>query len=392
MLDQLRALVLADPAVFAQLAAAEGPSEAGAILRDLAEANGLESGESELLAAIRPDPLGLDRSGPQPVTGVHCPGPDWLPTGIGSDGTQLTIDWAWFGADALRAPFFEEPLRRACNRPVSRLLRWRTPLGALLDDPALDPASHIDGLVMHLSRCGSTLVAQALGTLPEAVVLSEARPLDELLTLCLSRPDIPLDTQVALIRRMIAALTGNRSEPSRLRFIKTDSWHIAALPLLRAALPDVPWIFLYREPLAIMRSQECLPGAQVMPGTVATLLGVEPEADQDDLDFIARTLAATAAAAIAAAQQPGGIYIDYAALPGALHDRILPHFGVDPGLIDPARLAPVLARDAKRPAQRFDPAAQLASQGASAGLRDAVERHLRGPTARLAELDRLTLA
>jgi hypothetical protein len=35
-----------------------------------------------------------------------------------------------------------------------------------------------DGFVFHMSRCGSTLVAQMLAVVPDHVVVSEAEPLD----------------------------------------------------------------------------------------------------------------------------------------------------------------------------------------------------------------------
>jgi hypothetical protein len=48
--------------------------------------------------------------------------------------------------------------------------------------------------------------------------------------------------------------------------VKLDSWHIHDLPLVRAAFPDTPWIFLEREPAEVEASQELSPGMHGAPG------------------------------------------------------------------------------------------------------------------------------
>jgi hypothetical protein len=51
---------------------------------------------------------------------------------------------------------------------------------------------------------------------------------------------------------MISALGQARSEVPDRYLIKLDAWHIRRLPLFRAAFPDVPWIFTYRDPAEVL--------------------------------------------------------------------------------------------------------------------------------------------
>ena len=61
-------------------------------------------------------------------------------------------------------------------------------------------------------------------------------------------------------------------------------------------------------------------------------------------------------AALAAHAEEPGLAIDYAALPDAVVDRVMPWFGLVPSPADRAAMAKAAARDAKAPEQAFDPA------------------------------------
>src|SRR5690242_496587 len=88
----------------------------------------------------------------------------WLPVGV--DGRF--VDWVHFGMGRLDEPFFEGSVRRALQgRPARR----RTTAEALV---AAKPARAPDGFIFHMSRCGSTLVAQMLASDPECLAISEA--------------------------------------------------------------------------------------------------------------------------------------------------------------------------------------------------------------------------
>src|SRR5438067_13275994 len=95
----------------------------------------------------------------------------------------------------------------------------------------------------------------------------------------------------------LAALTcafgHRRSGDERHYFIKLDSWHTVALPLFRRAFPEVPWIFLYRDPVEVLVSQLRMAGMQMIPGMLGpNLFGIEPSHRlQRPEDHCARVLA-----------------------------------------------------------------------------------------------------
>ena len=65
----------------------------------------------------------------------------------------------------------------------------------------LGPAIHLDGLVFHLSRCGSTLIAQMLAALPWTVVASEPSVIDSAIRHLPSLSDASEQTHAGRLKR-----------------------------------------------------------------------------------------------------------------------------------------------------------------------------------------------
>ena len=74
-------------------------------------------------------------------------------------------------------PFFHDSVQAAMREPMTALSCREMPLDVAETLEPVGPA----GFIYHISRCGSTLVAQMLNTLPGALVMSEPGPLDEVI-------------------------------------------------------------------------------------------------------------------------------------------------------------------------------------------------------------------
>lgn len=380
-LDQFRAAVSADPALERRLGAIAQMMEFIGVAVAEAATRGIALDPVTLERALSPDPLGLDRFLPRPITGEMIPGPAWLPAAIVEAPTGLAIDWFYLGDAGLSDPFFEDSIRRGRSLPISRLIRHRTPLATLPEAVGAGGAVP-DGLIFHLSRCGSTLVAQMLAALPGAVVASEPAPFDQIVQRAQETSDQPIEQRIALIRAMAAAL-GRRATPGGGFVIKTDCWHTKALPLLTAAFPDTPWIFLYRDPIDIMVSQFRQRGFQTIPGGIGTtVFGISNDGLSQE-EYCALLLERTCAPILEAADRSRGLLINYAQLPGAVEDTILPHFGMALDARARAAFAAAAARDAKAPYSAFTPDTEAKRREASPAIRAAVARYLDAPYQRL---------
>jgi hypothetical protein len=284
---------------------------------------------------------------------MSAPGRPWIPAQIRWTPTGPLVDWCHLGDLRFTAPMFEQTIGTAMAHPFNLLFRQSTPLAAMLEPVAFElrPA----GLIFHMSRCGSTLVSRMLATLPENVVLSEPDPLDQVLRVR-SRALGVTDAQiVALLRGMTAALGRRRHAEECDLFIKLEGWHMLQFPLIRSAFPDVPWIFLYRDPLEVLASLERLRPRQMLPGGIdAGLLGLDPATASglSDRVYGARVLERICTAALAHCAD-GGRLIAYRQLPGAVLDDVFGHFGLRCGAEARARMGEVARFHAKRPDVRY---------------------------------------
>ena len=164
------ALVLADATLQARLGVIERPDAYIAETVAIAAAHAIALDADDLAAiraAIRPDPLGLGRWLPSPVTRDGWPAKGWLPARAvqgTSPGDPPGFDWAWFGPQPLDAPFYAEAVQRFASRPFNLMFRTRTSLADLV--AGAETAAAPAGFIHHMSRCGSTLIAQMLGADP----------------------------------------------------------------------------------------------------------------------------------------------------------------------------------------------------------------------------------
>lgn len=294
---------------------------------------------------------------------ADAPPRHWLPVELkGYQGT-VVVEWLHFAGVPLTDPFFEETWRKVRVLPFNRLMRCATPLAALEAFAAAPPP---DGFVYHMSRCGSTLVGQMLGATAEHVVVSEPPVLDTMIQLA-GLGQVP----PAMIRALAGALTRDRGEGVRHRFVKLDAWHAFVLPRLRSLWPEVPCVFLYRDPVEVLVSQQQRAGMHVRPGVLPlAAYGVDPAEGAAAGDYAAWILDRICRAAADAVDMQC-LLLNYSELPGALTGAILPHFGIAP---DPAALERIVAaggRYSKAPGQVFTGDSEAKQRAASDTLREA---------------------
>ncbi len=312
------------------------------------------------------------------VKETPLPPAGWLPVRASWQSGELYTHWAYFGTRRLREPFFEGDVRRCQHEPFARLFRHITTGEKLSVWLAERPHLRPDGFIFHMSRCGSTLVSQMLAALDSNIVVSEASPIDTVVQAHHWRADLEAERQSRWLAAMIGALGQKRCGDERRYFIKLDCWHTLALPLFRRAFPDVPWIFLYRDPLEVMVSQLRMPGTQMVPKAIGpSFYGIEraygPGMTED---YYAQVLAKICEAVVTHHREGGGLLVNYRQLPDALFTAILPHFGVACSDADRAVMAAATRFDAKNPSFEFEPDSKAKQQSATAAARAATERRL----------------
>lgn len=303
----------------------------------------------------------------------------WLPIRLYWQ-QQPMLDWCYFGARRLSEPFFDQTIDVALRQPFNLLFRHQTPLAALHELHDRDPGLPPSGFVFHVSRCGSTLIAQALAALAQNIVVAEAGPIDGVLQAQHHDPAISDEQRIAWLRAIISAYGRPRSGYERQLVIKFDSWHTRDLPLIRRAFPEVPWIFVYRDPIEVLVSHQRMPGLQMVPGLVdPRTVGLDPAAifAMPQLEYRARVLAGIYQAAIEHVLALGGTLVPYHTLPGAISESLLDRFKIEYSAADVEQIRQITQRNAKRPTLPFTGDASDKQQAASDELRAQSDRWVR---------------
>ena len=294
----------------------------------------------------------------------------WVPVRARQSAGGLVVEWRWIGDAPFREPFFAEMVQSALVHPFSLLFPRDTTLDELEDlEPGLEPS----GFVLHMSRCGSTLLTQMLATVPEFLVLSEPQLVNDVL-----RPSGSEEERARRLRLAVAALGRRRTSSERGYVLKLDPWATADLPVFRRAFPETPWLFLSRDPAEVLVSHRRQAGMQMLPTVVPPeLFGLDLASalTMSFEEYGARGLGAICRQALGDRDEHA-LFLDYTELPGAV-DRVLDWFGLDCSPAERAAMEAVTRRDAKVPSRVFEPDTRAKADAATPELRAAVDEWAR---------------
>lgn len=185
---------------------------------------------------------------------------NWIPVKFNDDQFR----WIYLGDKTFSEPFFEETISRCMHLPEnSHPLKTVTDISIFPEWAKQVNTAKPAAIIFHVSRCGSTLLTQLLSLNPENIILSEVPLFDQLLRQ--GHKDTSVDS-VSLLADTISFYTVKRTASAARYYIKTDSWHIHFYRQFRALFPKTPFIFLYRKPDEVLKSQQKRRGIQSVPG------------------------------------------------------------------------------------------------------------------------------
>jgi hypothetical protein len=297
----------------------------------------------------------------------------WLPIRAWFQNGEWRLDWCWFGEQRLARPFFRDDVDQALRLPFNQAFRRETSIQALLDWQAASPGLLPTALIFHASRCGSTLMAQMLAALDDNIVLSEPPPLDNLLRAHRLAPQVA-PRQPAWLAALLSAYGQRRQGSEQRLFIKLDAWNVFEAPLLLSLYPEVPRVFLYRDPLEIVVSQLRQPGMHRVPGLLGSSaldLPAEEALRMTPAEYTSRTVGSILQKGLELCQRHGAIAVNYQELPEACWGRLASMLAVEDAHLPQLRES--AGFDAKQPSQSFHPDSQSKREAADQNLREAVE-------------------
>lgn len=172
----------------------------------------------------------------------------WLPVDAVVVDGRPGLTWMEMSGVSLTEPFFQQTVERA--RRDNRAERF-TEFYVLLQLEKQLESVEPTGFIFHSSRCGSTLVANACRAVSNSIVLSEANAIDKLIARFITDVDNPVKESLysIFLRGVVHALAQRRTGAEEYLFIKFACCSFAQLERIKRIWPNVPWLFLYRDPV-----------------------------------------------------------------------------------------------------------------------------------------------
>ena len=194
---------------------------------------------------------------------------NWVPYRLATSDGSPHCRWLYTGTQSYTAPFFDDTISACMGLPENstgfKSISSIDVLPLWADESLAVPPS---AFIFHVSRCGSTLIAQLLGLSAQHIVLAETPFIDQLLRFSYTHGD---NSSLVLPQALRAAIQlygrKRRGDESHL-FIKSDSWHLCFYERLRLLYPAVPFMLLYRSPDEVLRSQRRRRGMQAVQGVI----------------------------------------------------------------------------------------------------------------------------
>lgn len=219
---------------------------------------------------------------------------NWIPYRLKYDNGAWRLSWLNLDKKRMIEPFFDETIN-ICRSKQRELSGFESCSGTSLLIDAGNTIKHLKpkAIVFHVSRCGSTLLSQALAQSETCITIAEAPLLDEILRSTEIDPEISNLQRESLFKAALNMMGQIRTGNESAYIIKLDSWHIHFYPLLREWFPEVPFFFLTRRPDEVIASHAKRRGLHMVPGLVNSLLlktNLLPPFDGDFNTFAAEVL------------------------------------------------------------------------------------------------------
>jgi len=253
--------------------------------------------DHEVIRALLPEALEthLDRG---EAAARIAANPGLLPVAVDPMG-RGKVFWADIGDHPLREWQFTYTMQHLVEARAIKSA-FTTDFDIFEDDTIGADGIEPSGLIFHVSRCGSTLMAKALARLDSNIVVNQGTPLQRgfwaRLTDDFRRPLEPSPENLQAFRRLVLAMTRRRSPAHTTAFVKLVSWNTLYFDFIRQAFPGVPLLFLYRDPVEVIASviQRPVPALLAKGSRQGALLVNDDNADTSgmtDLEYLARCTA-----------------------------------------------------------------------------------------------------
>lgn len=173
----------------------------------------------------------------------------WLPVDAVVVNGRPGLSWMNMAGVSLAEPFFQQTVDKLKAEHAEEIF---TEFDTLVQLEKTFDSVPPSGFIFHSSRCGSTLLANACRAIDDAIVLSEPPAVDKLIARFITDVDNDRTKETLysiFLRGVVAALGQRRRGDEKHLFLKFACCSVSQIERIRRIWPNVPWLFLYRDPV-----------------------------------------------------------------------------------------------------------------------------------------------
>ena len=179
----------------------------------------------------------------------------WMPVDAVVHEGRPGLWWMDLRGITFSEPFLEQTVnrvRRLASPPEEKFTEFDAVIQLEKTLDAVPPT----GFIFHASRCGSTLIANACRALDHSIVLSEPAAVDKLVARFSTDADSPVKEALysVILRGVVTALSQKKHKDDSRLFLKFSCCSVAQVRRIRRIWPNVPFLFIYRDPPEIVVS------------------------------------------------------------------------------------------------------------------------------------------
>jgi len=204
----------------------------------------------------------------------------WLPVDAVIDCGRPAVEWMDMRDVSFNESFFHETIERIKANGTAQSVV--TDLDFLLQMEKICDSVEPAGFIFHTSRCGSTLLANACRALHGSIVIAEAPVLDKIASRFFTDAEPNSTKELIYMLFLKAAVTALGQRPTGMEkryFVKFACSSTLQMHRIRRVWPNVPFVFLYRNPVEVivsnLRSTPEWMKPESNPKTAAAIVGVE---------------------------------------------------------------------------------------------------------------------
>jgi len=273
---------------------------------------------------------------------------DWMPVDAVVVNGRPGLAWMDMSGVKLAEPFFQQTVDKLKAVDPNRQELF-TEFDTLVQLEKTFDSIPPSGFIFHSSRCGSTLLANACRAIDGAIVLSEPPAVDKLIARFITDVDQNRTKETLysiFLRAVVGALGQKRTGDERHLFLKFTCCSVSQIERIRRIWPNVPWVFLYRDPVeTIVSNMQNLPTwlQDEDHRVLASITGTSPDevAGMTPEELCARSIGSFFATAFEAHRVANdrALLLNYNQLTLTEIANVLEFFGVNPAATEMETIA-----------------------------------------------------